>query len=123
MIFGIVHLIGYDYNRFFASAQYLGDLFVKRSHSGLVVCDEEDYICFLDSNIHLLIDFFLENIFRIDHPTSGIDDGKLPTVPMHPAVLPIARSTGLFGYDGLPALGKAVEQCALAHIRTAYDGD
>ncbi len=38
------------------------------------VYNEEDDVGLFDGDVHLFVDFLLEDIFGVYHPTAGVDD-------------------------------------------------
>ena len=89
--------------------------------SGSHVDHEQDDIGLFDSQRHLLVDLFFKNIFRINDPSTGVDNGKLLPAPLDLAILAIAGRAGLFVDDGLAGLRQAVKQGRRPYVRASYD--
>ena len=83
--------------------------------------DEENYVRLVDGQQHLAADFILENIVRIDRVAARVDHGKFAAVPVALAVVAVARGAGRRIDDGLAFAHEAVEEGALADVRTSYD--
>ena len=58
------------------------------------VDDKQDYVGLLDGEFDLFVDFRLEDVFRVYHPTAGIDYRELVAGPVNLAVLPVAGCAG-----------------------------
>ena len=101
-------------------AEYLGHLAVEVGHAVFHVDEKQDDISLFSGQNHLLAYFFFKNVVRVDHPSAGVDDGKLLAAPLAFAILAVARGSGHIAHNGLPRTGQTIEQCAFAHVGTTY---
>ena len=69
------------------------------------------FIGLLYGQIYLLVDFRFKYIIGVNHPSAGIDDGEFLAVPVHFAVLAVARRSGGRIHDCRTRFGQSVEKC------------
>ena len=66
-------------------------------------------------------DFSFKNIFGIDHPTTGVDNRKFLTAPIHFTILAVASGARSVVDNRCSRLCESVEKRRFAHIRTSYN--
>ena len=117
----VVHLVD-DENHFLRrAAQQIGHRHVQIGDPGRHFDQKQNHVGLLDGQHHLLADFLLENILSAQRVSARIDHRKLAAVPVGLAVMAVARRTGRIVHDRLAHADQAVEQRALADVRTAHD--
>ena len=116
----VVHLVGHKQHGELGFAQYHGHIAVPVGHTVGHVHHEEHQVGLFGGYHHLLADFLLEHIVRVDHPPSGVDHGEFLAAPLTLAVLAVACGAGLLAHNGAARLGEPVEECRLAHIGASY---
>ena len=89
---------------------------VKVGHAVLYVDHKENHIGLLDCKMHLLVDFFLKNVVAVHYPAASVDNRHLHAVPVHFAILAVARGAACVVDNGGTGLGQSVEEGRLAHI-------
>ena len=117
----VISLVCYEENRQFGTTQNLGHVHVPACHTVLDITDEKNQIGLFRGNDHLLTDFLLEYIIRIDDPAACIHDGELTAIPVALAILAVAGGTSFIADNRLTTFRKSVEKRRLAHIGTSYN--
>ncbi len=103
-------------------AQVLGDHLIAGRHAGTRV-DHEHHRIGLLHGLQRLLGHLGVDALLIAGQTSGVDDDVGAALPFGLAVLAISSQTGVFGHDGVAALGQTIEQGGLADVRAAHQGD
>ena len=112
----VIRFVCHHDNRLFITAQYLGHFDVQVRDTVQYIHHKQDHVCFIQSDLYLLIYLFFENIIRINYPSAGVDQRKLFTGPVHFTVLTVAGSPCFLVHDGLTRLGQTVEQGGLSYV-------
>jgi hypothetical protein len=87
------------------------------------VDNEQDLVGLFYGEMHLLVDLSFKDVVGVDYPATGVDNGKFAAVPIHVAILAVARGAGGFVDDCRTRFCQAVEKGGFAHVRAAYNGD
>src|SRR5512141_554282 len=87
------------------------------------VDDEEQEVSFADCLEHLSLDLYIHRDMRIIRKTAGVDEPELTGVPLRAGEMPVARSASFVADDGCVFTDDAVEECRLAHVGPADQGD
>ena len=96
---------------------------VKVGDTILCIYKKQDEVGLFSGHKYLLADFLLEDVIRINHPTSCIYDRKLTSAPFTLPVLAVARSASFFADDGRTCPCEAIKERGLTHIGASDDGD
>ena len=116
MCLEVIGLVGHHQNRFTATTQDIRHFLIQIRQTVYHIDNKQDDIRFFNSDFHLLIDFFLKNILRVDNPSTGIHQRKLFCQPFDLAILAVACCPGLFIYDSLTCLRQTIEQGGLSYV-------
>ena len=74
MLVVVVGLVGHNDDFLARLAKKVSNAFIKVGDSITNINKEENDICLLDCDFDLLVDFIFEDVFRIDHPSTCIDE-------------------------------------------------
>ena len=117
-----VHLIDCKDGGFLRLTQQMCHFGIKLGDTLVNVYHEQHNVCFLDCEIDLTIDFSLEDIFRVDYPTAGVNHRKILAIPFRTAILAVTRGARFAAYNCPPCFRKTVEKGRFPDIRTTHDG-
>ena len=92
------------------------DFVIQVCHTIHHINDKQDHICFFKRDFHLLVYLFFKNIFRINHPSTGVDQRKFFTCPLYLAVLTITGSPSFLVDNRLARLCQTVEEGGLSYV-------
>ena len=93
---------------------------VPVGQTGCNVNKEEHQVGLFGGYNHLLAYFFFKDVIRLYHPSSGVDNGKLLSVPLALAVLTVACGAGGVADDSTTRLCESVKKRRLTYIRASY---
>ena len=116
----VVGLVGDENNGELCAAQNCCHILVPVGQSSLYIDEEEHEVGLFCSHDYLLADGIFEDVIALNHPSTGVYNRKLASVPLAFAILAVACSAGCVANDSLTCLGQAVEQCRLAHIGASH---
>jgi hypothetical protein len=128
-VFGTVgvHLVDGDQHRFAAGAQARGGFAVQRHDALLDIHHEDDDVGRLDGEFHLFERRLNDDIVRLFAPeqadAAGIHQCERPPAPIHFGGDAVARDAWLIMHDGNAPPGDAIEQCGLADVGPADNGN
>ena len=103
--------------------QQTGKFLVGSRDGGAAVDDEEDERRAIDGNLGLFEDLCGNLGFLARNDAAGVDNFEGTSVPVGRAVDAIASDARLVGDDRSALADEPIEQCRLADVRTADDGD
>ena len=87
----------------------MGNLHIELCDALVDIYHQQHHVGLFDGDIDLTVDLALKGVVRIDHPSSGVDDGELLTAPFGVAVLAVACSARLVHDDSTAGLSQTVE--------------
>ncbi len=119
----VVGLVGGDEDRSLGRSKDVRGFVVRGGHSDDRVGHEDDDVRLGDGQSGLLLDSLLDGIAGMDLEAARVHDDEAAAVPLAVAVDAVAGRAGAVLHDGGAAADYAVEQGALADVRTADDGD
>ena len=119
-----VDLVGDEEHRCVDSANEVCDQLIVRSRADRGVDDHEHHIGIGDGTFALARHLRVEGIaITIGHPAAGVDEQELAAKPLGDHFLAVTGDSGAFLDDGLAAAEYPVDECRLADVRAADDGD
>ena len=101
----------------------MSEFFVELRNAGARIDHPDQDLRFVNRHSRLFEDIRRNYGVVIGHDAAGIDQGKLRSCPLDPAVDSIARDPRLIADNGAPFADQAVEQRGLPHVRAAHDGN
>ena len=119
----VVGLVGSHEHGRLCRPEQIGSLDVGRRHAADGIDHKDDDVRLSDRDPGLLLDLFLDRIARLDLEPPGVDRDEAPAVPLGIAVNAVAGGPGAVFHDGGAVADHAVEQSALADVRTTDHGD
>ena len=118
----VVDLVGHQEGALVALAQVLANHLVGGAQTGTRIDHEQHGIGFFDGLQGLLGHLRVDAVF-VTGNTTGVDHDISAPLPLGLAILAITRQPREIADDGIPSSGQAVEQCGLAHVGAAHQGD
>src|SRR5574344_1093104 len=94
---------------------------IKIRNACLHINKEKYKICLLGCYCYLTTYGILKDVFTINHPSSGINNGEFSARPFTLAILPITCSTSNIAHNGMASLCQTIEKCRFTHIGATYD--
>ena len=116
MLLVVISLVGHHNHGLLAPTQDTSHLQIQIGQTIQHIYHKEDHVSLLNRNMYLLVDLLFEYIFRIDHPSTGINQGEFLASPFHFAILAVACRTRLLVDNRLTCTRQTVEQRGLSHV-------
>ncbi len=122
-----INLVNSHQDRLSALAQALGDFTVQGQNPFLNIDDEDDDVCRIDGDTHLLNRSLSDDVVSFfaaqQADAAGVHEGKRPATPLGFGCNAVAGHARLVMHDGNPPPYNAVEERGLADVWPADDGD
>ena len=119
----LVHLVDGHHHRDPARPQLPSQLVVGRHRSLAPVHHEDHDVRFTRGAAAAIRHDRLHRIGARPGDPAGIDEGKHALLPLHRPPENVAGGARHRGHDGAPRSRQAVEECRLADVRPAHEGD
>ena len=120
-----VYFVDSQHNGFFGAAQFICNLTVIVGNACFYICHKQDHVSGFNGDFRLLQNLFLNDFFRTDFHTAGVDECKFVIQPFYVCVDSVTCYAGGILYDGNAFARQPVEKGGLAHVGTShhcYDG-
>ena len=111
------------HDRFTAFLQHDRNVNIVCQQSCAYVAHKQDHIRSIDSDLCLFPHLFEDDVIGFRLNTARVDHNHRFTAPFRLSIDSIARDTRRILNDGTPFADELIEKGALAHIRSADNGD
>ena len=118
-----VTLVDCQADRLLAPQEHVCHIHIRRRHAGLYVCHHNDDIRCLNSDLRLTAHEFQHFAVGVRLDAAGIDNLKLPPVPIAVAVDTVAGHAGRVLHNGGTSAGQLIKEHGFSHIGSADDGN
>ena len=120
---GGVHLVHRQHDGLSAAQQHVGHFMVGGGEARLNIRQKHDNGGVFNGDLGLVPHEFQNLVIRTGLDASGVDEGKLPAVPVGLPVNAVPGDARGILHDRKPLADQLIEQHGLAHIGAAHDGN
>ena len=118
-----VTLVDRQADRLFAPQEHVCHIHIRRRHAGLYVRHHDDDVRRLNGDLRLAAHEFQHFAVGVRLDAAGIDDLKLPSVPIAVAVDTVAGHAGRVLHNGGTSAGQLIKEHGFSHVGSADDGN
>jgi hypothetical protein len=122
LLFGVSFVDG-EKERSIRLAQKAHEFEIRRGDIRTPVHHHHDCGGFIECDSRLAKDFRWNEIFVLGNNPAGVNDANVAAAPFGVSVEAVARDAGFVTDDGATRPYDAVEQCGLAYVGPAHDGE